>query len=192
MTTQEQIAVEEWKDICGYNGMYQISTLGRIRSTNYLRTGKTKILKQATNNCGYKYVVLRECGKKKNLYIHRLVASAFIDNTENLPEVDHIDTSKTNNVVTNLRWVSHEENQNNPISIQKMIENNVPTARGRCGKSHVRSKSIIQYDMDGNFIKEWDSINLASIGLGLNISGISLCCNNIRNKRGGFIWKFKQ
>lgn len=191
MTTQEKMSVEEWKDICGYDGMYQISTLGRIRSTNYLRTGKTKILKQATNNCGYKYVVLRECGKKKNLYIHRLVASAFIDNTENLPEVDHIDTSKTNNIVTNLRWVSHKQNQNNQISHRKMIENNVPTMKGRCGKLHARSKPVIQYDLNLNFIKEWESINLASIGLGLNAANIYLCCNNARNKCGGFIWKFK-
>ena len=103
---------EIWKDIQGYEGKYQVSNLGRVKSLNYHRSGKERILKYLINTRGYLTTMLYKNGIGKNVRINRLVAQAFIENPENLPEVNHIDEDKTNNRVGNLEWCSHEYNTN--------------------------------------------------------------------------------
>ena len=98
---------EIWKDIEGYNGDYQVSNLGRVKSFKY---GKEKILKPQKLNTGYLSINLCKNGKMKTSRINRLVAEAFLPNPENLSEVDHINSDKTNNCVENLQWISHVEN----------------------------------------------------------------------------------
>ena len=102
---------EIWKDIQGYEGKYQISNMGRFKSLNYRRTGKEKILEGYPDKDGYLFVQLWKDGKGKNCRINRLVAQAFLENPQNLPEVNHKDEDKTNNTVDNLEWCNHIYNQ---------------------------------------------------------------------------------
>ena len=104
--------MEFWKNIEGFEGYYQISRHGEVKSLNYNNTGKPHILKQRINKRGYCYVNLCRNGCYKSYMIHRLVAQAFIPNPYNLPQVNHKDENKTNNVWTNLEWVDNKTNSN--------------------------------------------------------------------------------
>ena len=101
---------EIWKDIKGYEGKYQVSNLGRVKSLNYRRMGFEKILSPGLDGRGYKMAPLTICGKTKLLKIHRLVAETFIPNHNNYPCVNHIDGDKTNNNVDNLEWCTQKYN----------------------------------------------------------------------------------
>ena len=99
-----------WKDIPGYEGLYQVSNTGKVRSLNYRRTGKKQILKQYINNTGYKRVALRKNNKVKWYLVHRLVAQAFIPNPHNYPIINHKDENPANNAVWNLEWCTMDYN----------------------------------------------------------------------------------
>lgn len=100
---------EIWKDIEGFEGLYQVSNLGNVKSLPR-NTTKGKLLKPAKTRNGYLQVVLSKNGEAKRFYIHRLVAEAFLPNEDELPEVDHINSDKTDNRVANLQWISRVEN----------------------------------------------------------------------------------
>ena len=109
---------EEWKDIKGFEGWYQVSNLGEVRSierqinnNGTLQTYKSHILKPSITKKGYFYVILYKNSKGTHKYIHRLVAEYFIDNPDRLQQVNHIDGYKTNNLVDNLEWCNNSENQ---------------------------------------------------------------------------------
>lgn len=110
---------EIWKDIKiekngivhDYTGLYQVSNKGRVRALNYRRTGKIKVISQGTNR-GYYRVQLHKNGERNDFQVQRLVATAFIPNPENKPEVNHINENKLDNRVENLEWTTHEENVN--------------------------------------------------------------------------------
>ena len=110
---------EIWKPIKEFEGYYEVSNMGRVRSLNYKRTGKEKILKNIEDYKGYLEVVLTKNGKRKQFKVHRLVAEAFIPNPENKPCIDHINTVKSDNRVENLRWVTYKENSNNEKTLEK-------------------------------------------------------------------------
>ena len=110
---------EIWKPIKDFEGYYEVSNIGRVRSLNYKRTGKEKILKNIEDYKGYLEVVLTKNGKRKQFKVHRLVAEAFIPNPENKPCIDHINTIKSDNRVENLRWVTYKENSNNEKTLEK-------------------------------------------------------------------------
>lgn len=105
---------EEWRDIDGYNGFYQVSNTGKVRSmvfrNNQAFIQRIKELKTVTNDKNRVHISLYKDGKRKNIAVHRLVAKAFIPNDENLPEVNHIDGNPSNNVVTNLEWCTRKQN----------------------------------------------------------------------------------
>ena len=113
--------MEEWKAIKGYEGLYEVSNLGRVKSLERKvkhpivreKTIKEKILKYNIDNNGYLYVTLYKDGKSKSFKVHRLVAIAFIPNPNNKPDIDHINTNKKDNRIENLRWVTKEENMSN-------------------------------------------------------------------------------
>lgn len=120
---------EIWKDIPGYSGLYQVSNDGCVKSLLRRVNGPKKngrkvkemILKPCVIKDGYLAVVLHKCGKRKTQKIHRLVALAFIPNPDNKPEIDHINTNRTDNRVENLRWVTRKENGTNPETIKNCI-----------------------------------------------------------------------
>ena len=105
--TLDDLDGEEWRDIAGYKGIYQVSTFGRVKS---FWKSKAKILKPALDMSGYLYLGLKRNGQNHNFKIHRLVAEAFLSNVEANHEVNHKDTHKLNDYVGNLEWVTHAEN----------------------------------------------------------------------------------
>ena len=120
---------EIWKPIKGYEGFYEVSDIGRIRTIAHYTISKDgrlmfipqKIKKPSITRKGYYYVRLSQNGKGKCFKIHLLVANAFIPNVENKPFVDHINTIKTDNRACNLRWVTSKENTRNPLTIRHII-----------------------------------------------------------------------
>lgn len=169
--------MEQWKDII-YEKDYQISNLGRIKSFKW---GKERILKQSQCMNGYYYVCLSKNGIVKNYFVHRLVAEAFIPNPNNLPCVNHKDEDKSNNIVSNLEWCDVKYNTN------------YGTRNKRIGKSNTNgklSKPVLQYTLDGQFVKEWSS-TMECKRNGYNHSHIIECCRKNRKTHKGFIWKYK-
>lgn len=166
---------EVWKDIPGYEGLYQASNLGKIRSLYNYR--KYNVLTPRIKR-GYYQIGLRKNGVRKWHQVHRLVANTFISNENNLPQVNHKDENRLNNCVDNLEWCTASYNNCYGNRIEKV-------------KSKT-SKPICQYDLKGNFIKEYPSISCVERELKINKSSVSLCANGIYRKANGFIWKFKE
>ena len=171
--------IEIWKPIEGYDN-YMVSNLGRVKSLNYNRTGKEKLLKPSTQN-GYLSIGLSKNGKLKKLRVNRVVAEAFIPNPDNKSFIDHINTDRTDNRVDNLRWVTNNENMNNHLTLIKCSES-------KKGKLNPKHKSILQFDLNGNFIRKWDCIK----DTGFHSSHISKCCNGKRKTAYGYIWKYEE
>lgn len=135
---------EIWKEVEGYEGLYEVSNFGRVRSLGNDKTRKTKILKAGERKDGYLQVGLCKNKKQKIFRVHRIVAQAFIPNPLNLPEVNHKDEDKTNNRVENLEWCSRKYNVNYGTCIKRQAEKKVN------GKL---SKPVISTDKNGN--EEW-------------------------------------
>jgi hypothetical protein len=180
----DNINKEIWKDIKHYEGFYQVSNLGNVRSVPRNGTVKYYKILKPNNVKGYYQVTLQKKGKKKIYKVHRLVAKTFIKNTYNKREVNHIDGNKLNNVVTNLEWVTSSENQ---IHAFKM---GLQKPHPKYGKENIYSKKIKQYDLNGNFIKTWDCIREASVFLKVSSSGIISCCKKRQHTSAGFFWEY--
>ena len=163
---------EIWKDIDEFEGLYQVSNLGNVKSLNYRHTGKERILKPLTDKYGYLFVTIYKNGKLKNYKIHRLVAKAFIPNPDGKPEVNHKDENKINNCVDNLEWMTSKENINYGTRNERI------------------SKLVLQFTKNGEFVKEWLSMHQIERELGFANSSISECCNEKRKTAYGYIWKF--
>lgn len=156
---------EFWKDIKGYEDIYIVSNKGRV----------SKILKETPDNNNYLKITLIKNKRKKTYRVHRLVAQNFIDNPKKLPMVNHKNENKIDNNVENLEYCDAKYNCNYGTRMQRIISK--------------LNRPIIQYDLDGNFIKIWESIKEAEKTL--KIRNISQVCIGIRNKAGGYIWKYK-
>lgn len=164
---------EIYKDIKGYEGKYQVSNLGNVKSLNYNHTGKERILK-TQNKHGYLSVCLGSSQAQKQ--IHRLVAETFIDNPNKLPYVNHKDENKTNNCVDNLEWCDAKYNSNYGTNAERIAKN--------------ESKPINQYDLQGNFIKSWNSGTEIKRILGYSNGDICNCCRGKQKTAYGFKWQY--
>jgi len=169
---------EVWSDIDGYEGLYQISNYGRVKSLKRKtyrenRYGHTflnhneKILKNNTRKDGYVNTTLYKDGKAKSYAIHRLVAQHFVINPNNYKEINHKDENKTNNFAGNLEWCTRTYNNR-----------------------YSKSKKVNQYDLKGNYIKTWDSIKEAAEANNAILGNISNCCKEKAKKTAGYIWRY--
>ena len=159
---------EIWKDIVDYENLYQISNYGNVKSLNYRRIGKEHLLKQTTNNDGYKLIMLYKNGRGKMFSIHRLVAQTFIPNVLNKKEINHIDRDKTNNCANNLEWCTHKENTdyrdltNKPTGNSRLTREEAETIKREkeSGKNYKKVWGIYSNKISlSGFEKIWYSIN---------------------------------
>ena len=174
---------EIWKDIVGYEGLYQISNLGRVKSLNYNRTGKENILSPGLSSNGYYHVSLCKNGEMKDFNVHRLVALSYIPNLDNKPCVDHINGNRLDNRVENLRWCTNKENCNFPL------------AKKNNSIAHInhpkKSKPILQIDINtGEVINEFPSGKEVERQLEISNGNISNCCNGKLKTAYGYIWRY--
>lgn len=172
---------EIWKDIEGFEGMYQVSNMGNVKSLKRTiwnsgkgcyRTVHERILKANKNNDGYLQVQLHQDGKRERYLVHRLVATAFLPNPDNLPQVNHIDENKENNCMDNLEWVTCKENANHGTRNKKI------------------SKPVIGIDMVTGLIVEFPSAKEAKSKLGIAQSHICHCLKGRQKSSGGFAWYY--
>jgi hypothetical protein len=175
---------EIWKDIKGYEGLYQVSSYGRVKSLCRIDSNnhivKEKYLKQKGGE--YPRVVLSKNGKIKQFLTHRLVCIAFIPNIQQKKCVNHIDEDKKNNNVDNLEWVTYSENQNHGTKNKRCSEKM---------KNHTAiSKRVLQMDLNFNKIKEWPSTKEVERELGFHNSNISRACLGVRPTAFGFKWRY--
>ena len=179
---------EIWKPVVGYEGIYEVSSFGRVRSVDRIDNNNRKrfgrILTQELGNTGYYRVHLCKNNIRKHTSVHRLVAQAFIPNPYNLPQVNHKDECYTNNCITNLEWCYTKYNVNYGTAIQrkKIKMKNHP--------SH--SKKVDRYDLDGNYIDSWPSTKEIERVLGIPNTHISACCIGKKHHKtaGGFKFKY--
>ena len=187
-----------WVGVNGYESLYKVSSSGDIMvlpkkvgfGKGYIQKGRLSKLR--TDKNGYKILTFSKKDVRKTIKIHRVVAIAFIPNPENKPQVNHKNGIKSDNRVENLEWVTGSENVIHGFKVLK--RKNPKWGRGRFGKLHAKSRPIIQYNMNGDFIKEWESMNIACLVLGINggTGGISSCCRGVSKKAYGFKWKYKE
>lgn len=177
--------VEIWKPIVGYEGLYEVSNLGRVKS--FKQTPKGRILKNFKDSSGYYRITLNT---KDQYSVHRLVAEAFLLNPNNYPMVNHKNEKKDCNIVwvnkdgsidynkSNLEWCTAKYNSNYGTTQERRIEKIL--------------KPTLQYSKEGVFIKEYDSIISAANQTKISQKHISDCCCGRGKTAGGFIWKHKE
>ncbi len=172
--------VEEWRPVVGYEGRYEVSNHGDVKSlprSMRARHGgkpdgyhlKGRILKKTIDSRGYYVVML---GKGNQKLVHRLVIEAFVPNVDNKPCCDHIDANRLNNRIDNLRWATYQENNSHPHAIAN------------------RSRPVLQLDKNtGEIIKRFSSVKEAQMALGT--SYVSKCCRGKQNTTAGYKWKYE-
>lgn len=193
------VYIEEWKDIEGFEGVYQVSSFGRVKSLRRRvsgRSNKTIILRQHLNkNTGYLGVAISKESKLKTFDVHRAVAKYYLPNPNNLPEVNHKKGIKTDNRSIMLEWSTSSDNAKHKFALGLQT----PPWKGKTGKDHPLSRPVIQYGMNSEFIKKWDCLADIYRAFGFDMSAISACCSkrkrfvngvaHTRKSAYGFIWK---
>ncbi|WP_462375839.1 NUMOD4 domain-containing protein [Segatella buccae] len=185
---------EYWKPISGFDGIYEVSNLGRIKSLDRIAIGKDgirqkrlgKILSGQVINSGYRVVHLRKPGYSCVRLVHRVVAETFILNVEDFPYVNHKDENKLNNAAYNLEWCTPKYNAN------------YGSAREKLSKSHLNhpaiSKRVLMADNHGNILKSFTSIHEASRITGILNSNICRCSRGEKHYKsaGGYKWYYDE
>ena len=177
--------MEKWKAIPGYEGKYEASNKGKIRSLNYRgHPGEVRELRQTLNCYGYPMVGLysgREKSTFRNISVHRLIASAWLPNPNNLPEIDHINTIRDDNRVENLRWCTKKENRNNVLTLERHSTAHSGKHRENCQYKKRQSRAIIQYKRgfftwDREIVATYENIKAAAAALDVSIDAIYRAC----------------
>lgn len=192
---------EEWNDIPDYEGLYQASSLGRIKSVARCRKGKNgglvpmeeRILKQSVGKNNYCYVSLSKDGVVKFKTVHRLICSAFVENPDHLPCVDHIDGNRVNNNITNLRWCTTKDNLNFEMAKRNMSitsKNSVKCQEHRRNIRKLFYKPVVATLHDGTTLR-FKSIKEASDYLKCDRHEISKCCYGLRKFYKNNTFKFE-
>lgn len=192
---------EKWHPICGYSDLYEISTMGRVKSLpkSFVRSNgrpchfKERVLKPYSNKDGYLVVNLTKDGSSKGMLVHRLVADAFLPNKRNFPEVNHKDENKKNNAVNNLEWCTRDYNCNYGNRNKKISQSNHKSSRT---KKHLQDLAeqhrtpVLQLLKDNRtIVKKWNSTVEAEDG-GFDSSHISACCRGKRKSHKGYCWAY--
>lgn len=178
--------MEIWKDIDGYNGDYQISNFGRVKS---LKHKTPKIMRLKTNNKGYKWVALISNGKQGNFLVHRLVASHFLPNENNFPIINHIDENPANNNVDNLEWCTYSYNTKKSTKFYDHYRELKKSPRTKNSKHKDTARGVCQLS-NGQVIKKFkNSLEVKNI-CGFDQSFILSVCRNKRKSAYGYQWQF--
>lgn len=180
------LGFEFWQDIPGYEGLYQASTYGKIRSVERIcirgRGGKVvlpeKIMAQGTDRDGYSIVGISVNSKKQLKKVHRLIAETFLPNPLNFSQVNHKDEVKSNNFVSNLEYCDCKYNIRFGSGIERSAQK--------------RRKRVLQFDLAGNYLKTWDTAADVERELGVYASSICRCCNGKMRIAYGYKWKYAE
>lgn len=212
---------EIWKAVLGYEGLYEVSDIGRVRSLNYHREGKVKNLKSVKDKKGYEVIGLLRYGRQKLFKVHRLVWESFNGPIPSGMQIDHINTVRDDNRLANLRVVTPKENSNNPITLARNREVIRETVKRRSENTQwlenlregvkrrsqdvkwleanrestrkSRNKPVLQLDkVTGEVIRCWECAADVERELGFNHSNIAACCKGKRNSAGGYRWCFEE
>lgn len=188
----EQKMIEVWKAVKSYEGLYEISNIGRCRSRDLIiaKPGKKpfvkygKVLALRYDRKGYVRYQLHKNGKRKDMYAHRLVAQAFIPNPNNYPVINHKDECVTNNHYTNLEWCTVKYNSNYG-NAQKKKAASIDYALNAIKQG----KKVHQYQ-DGKLLKTWNNLADAARALKVERSSIRRVCQGKRKRAGGYEWEY--
>ena len=180
---------EIWKDIEGFEGKYQVSNLGNVKSLNYNGTKFARNLRPKKNMNGYLWVDLWENGVPNHFLIHRIVAMTFIDNPNNYPIINHKDENPLNNTVDNLEWCDYSYNVIYSLE-RKGKRNNTTRKYTRRKNRDLRNKHIIQKTKDNRFVREWKDLGEIDCLTDMRRWPISECCSGNRKTAYGYKWEF--
>lgn len=179
---------EIYKDIEGFEGLYQVSNMGNVKSLRFNRSTRIqKVLTPINHHTGYQFVHLCKDKKAHIRMIHVLVAKAFVANPEGKRIVNHLDGNKKNNVASNLEWATYKENTAHAIKIgiHNPHENNVPK-----GKDNYHSKPVLQFTKEGEFVKRWDCMSDAARHIGCNPCMIVNNASGRTQSAHGYVWRY--
>ena len=168
---------EIWKPVVGYEGLYEVSNYGNVKSLNWQNTKKEKCLYLKKHNKGYFQVELVKNKKRKMMLVHRLVAEAFLEKQVNKTQINHKDYNRKNNNVENLEWCTGSENM-------------IHSALRKKSNPIKRMEKIVQYDLQGKIIKIWDNCICIKKEKNYHQTSIFECCERKRKTAYGFIWRY--
>lgn len=181
-----------WRQIRNYH--YSVSNDGKVRNDL-----NGCLLKGWLNAYGYYMIDLSVNNKKVRFPLHRLIAEAFIPNPDNKPCIDHINTIRTDNRIDNLRWVTFKENINNPLTLERLRrttfrkgDENPKTMTGKFGKLNPVSIPVVQYNLQGEYVAEYECARGAMRATHIACTSITRCCRNQMKTAGGFYWRYKE
>lgn len=191
----KDMAGETWMPMPSYNGQYEISNMGRVKSLDRVVIKKSgenasiagRILKQYKRQSGYLKISVSKDGKRKTFDVHRLVGVVYIDNPENKKEINHKKGNKLDNRASSLEWKTPSENAQHKWDngLQK------PFWKDKKGRENPNSKTVLQFDSKMKLVKKWDSVADIHRELGFDISGIAACCVGRKRKVNGIIYQRK-
>ena len=179
---------EEWFWIPEFEGAYMFSNYGRIKSIKRKGNNKDRIKKCRISKSGYVYTNIQYNGKKIVVKPHRLIGVYLIPNPLNKSQINHKDCNKLNNHISNLEWVTASEN----VQYCFTVGGKVPWNKGLTGSDTHINKHILQYDLNGNFIKEWDCILTAARYYNITSTHLIRVCQGVKKTGAGFIWRYKK